>query len=196
MCICIFLNKNKQESHNSDDTHHFSLTFPELNNSPTFEVRENPEIVVKIRTSEGRLRSLDQTEANRYSTAMVKWGVIQERDKRKWFRCGQEIRDKRRIPWVLLRKLCRLLPYLSVRCWPFPSDVSSVGDYSLAAAQSRLQSNEARPVQQRHPLDRIKTSTHLTVHDQDLKWDGMLYQLFTGCIETIPRLPFWETPYR
>ena len=47
-CI-LFFRQNKQQSHNSDDTHHFSLTtnkiprlFPDQINSLTFQVNGNP----------------------------------------------------------------------------------------------------------------------------------------------------------
>jgi len=50
MCIFFFFNKNKQQSRNSDNRHHFSLTinqqnsltFPDKINSLTFQVSGNP----------------------------------------------------------------------------------------------------------------------------------------------------------
>ena len=39
MCIIIFFSKSKQHSHNSDDTHHFSLTINKI--PPTFQEQIN-----------------------------------------------------------------------------------------------------------------------------------------------------------
>jgi len=50
ICIFIFSTENRQQSRNSDDTHHFSLTinkiptFPDQINSRTFQVGGNPVI--------------------------------------------------------------------------------------------------------------------------------------------------------
>jgi len=46
MCIFIFFDKIKQQSRDSDDTHHLSLStkFPDQINSLTFQVSANPAI--------------------------------------------------------------------------------------------------------------------------------------------------------